>query len=131
MLSWFKIPGVIDFGLMLPDDFQDWIAGYKNMIPGYAFPQQILPAALGVRHQHIAGMINDATVGLFRDTIIEAAVTSLHMIYGDAQTFCYNSRQRAVCISEHQKLVRLFGQQDFLDLIEDDPYLFAECTFPG
>ena len=56
----------------------------KMRCAGDALAQQVRPAALGVRHQHVAGVVDDAAVDLFGHAVVVAAVAGLHVIDGNA-----------------------------------------------
>ena len=74
---------------------------------------------LAIGHVHIADDINDATVGLFRQAFILAAVTSLHVEDGDMQTFCADNTQTAIRISKNQDGIRLDFHHQLIALGDD------------
>src|SRR5207244_1265657 len=106
--------------------FQDWIAGDIDPPAFNSFAQQVGAAALGVRHQNVAAMIDDAAVHFFRDTIVKAAVARFHVIDRNAQPLGNNRRQGAVGVTEDQQSVWFLGKQNPFGGRDDLPYLLTE-----
>ena len=74
---------------------------------------------LGVRHVHIADNIDDATVGLFRQTLILTAVAGLHVEDGNMQALGTDHAQTGVRIAQYQHSIGLGLDHHLIRLVDD------------
>src|SRR5205085_12463519 len=65
----------------------------------YPLAQEVLPAARGVGHQHIAAVVDDAAVDLLGHADVVAAVAGLHLDDGDAEALGDDRRGAAVRVA--------------------------------
>ncbi|MNG06734.1 hypothetical protein D3C84_899950 [compost metagenome] len=63
-------------------------------------------------------MIQNFAVQLFRNTLVEAAVTSLHVEYRDFSALGRNHSQAGVGIAIQHQSVRFFGFHDFVGFFD-------------
>src|SRR5947209_7028364 len=111
---------------MVTQNFEDGIACYKDAPAFYAFAQEVRSAALRIRHQNIAAVIDCAPVDFFRHAVIIAAVACLHVINGNPHTLCHYRRQPAVRVSKNEQAVRPLLEHDALGFHNDLSDLLAE-----
>src|SRR5215212_3278786 len=81
-----------DFFAIMFDDFMNWVAGDEDAPALDSFAQQVHPAAFRIGHQYVAAVIDDATIDLFGHAVIVAAISSLHVIDGNAESLCNDGR---------------------------------------
>ena len=113
--------GSLDLLLVAIEDLLDGVARDEYSALMDALPEQVVPAPVRVRHQDVAGMVDDAPVHLLRNAVVEAAVSRLHVEDGNPAPFRHVRGERAVCVSEHEQPVgRVFLQQR-VDRGEDVP----------
>ena len=68
---------------------------------------QIPPRMLGIGEIDVADDIHDPPVGLLRQALVLAAVSSFHMEDRDVKTLCTDNGQAGVGIAQHQYRIRL------------------------
>ena len=82
------------------DHLVDRIAGDDDALPGDALAQQVLAAALRVRHQHRAAVIDDPPVHFLGHAVVVAAVARFHVKDRNAEPPRDDRRQAAVGVAE-------------------------------
>src|SRR5438477_6221614 len=82
--------GCADQRLRATNNFENRVAGDEDPLARNAFAQQILPAALGIRHQDVAAVIDDAPIDLLRHPIVVTAVSRLHVENGYVEPLGYH-----------------------------------------
>ena len=95
--------------------------------PGDALAQQVLLAALGVRHEHGARVVDDAPVDLFGHAVVVAAVAGLHVEHRDTHALGQHRAQAAVGVAQDEQRVGAFVAQHGVDGGEHVPDLLAEA----
>jgi len=63
---------------------------------------QVRACLLGISHVDITYYVNNATVRLFGQTLVLAAIASLHVENGDVQSFCPDDGEARVCVAKHE-----------------------------
>ena len=66
------------------DHLLDRVAGDEDAIARDTLAQQVVPAALGVGHEHGARVVDDPPVHLLGHALVEAAVARFHVEDGNA-----------------------------------------------
>src|SRR5262249_54508646 len=92
--------------------FLDRISGNKYSLALYALPHQIVLAAMGVRHQKSAGVIDYAAVYLFRHAVVITAISRFHVIYGNAAPGRRDRGQGAVGVAKNKNFIGFMLGQD-------------------
>src|SRR5690606_2332464 len=103
------------------------IARDENAVAGNPFSKQICAATLGIGHQDIAAMVDDAAVYLFRNAVIEAAVACFHVVDRNTHTLRDHGEKAAIGVSKDQEAIRLFSPNDLFALDHYPPDLFAHA----
>ena len=98
----------------------------KMRSPLDPFAEQVLLAALGVRHQHRAAVIDDASVDFLRYAIVEATVARFHVVDGNAHSRGDDGRQPTVGVAEDQHAIRAVLCQHGADPLENLPACCGE-----
>ena len=106
---------------ILMQDFGHGAARHVRTFLGESAVGQIAACVFGVGHIHIADDIDDATVGLFGQAFVLAAVTGFHVENRDMQTLSANSREAAVRVTENQQGIGLAGDHQLVATIDDVP----------
>ena len=86
---------------------------------GQTTVSEITTRMLRVCHIDIADNVHNATVGLFRQTLILTPVTSFHVEDGDMQALSSNHTQARVGIPQHQYCIRLRLNHHLVALVDD------------
>src|SRR5947209_1432888 len=101
--------GCRDQRLRATDNFENRVAGDEDPRSRNTFAQQILPAALGIRHQYVAAVIDHPPIDLLRYAIVETAVSRLHVENRYVEPLGYHHAQAAVGIAQHEQAIGLFS----------------------
>ena len=76
--------------------------------------QQVTAGVLGVDEVEIGHMVHQASVGLFRHVLVEAAVAGLQVVDGYAHPLGHHRRDAAVGVTQHDNGIRPFFEQHLL-----------------
>jgi hypothetical protein len=87
------------------DYLMDGITDDEDPIAADALAQEVFPAALRIRHQHRAAVVDDPAIDFLGHAVVVAAIAGFHVQDGDAETTGHDSRQAAVRIPEDQQSV--------------------------
>ena len=82
-------------------------AGHIGALLGQPAVGKVAACMLRVSHIHVADNIHNATVGLFRQTLVFAAVAGFHVEDGDVQTLGAYHRKARVGVAQHEHTVGL------------------------
>src|SRR2546426_4187787 len=107
-------------------DLEDGIANHVNPLPFDAFLQEVILAAVGVRHQHGAARVDDPAIHLFRHPVIVAAVASLDVVNRDPHPGGHDGGKAAVRVPEDQDPVGLNVPDQGSNPGEDLAHLYLE-----
>ncbi len=107
---------------------QNGVAGDENAMAGDALAEQVGPAALGVGHEHVAGVIDNAAVDFLGHAVVVAAVARLHVIHRNAHALGYKGRQSAVGIAQNKHAIGPLLLEYRLDSGQNHAHLFAETA---
>ena len=72
-----------------------------------------------VCHVHIADDVNDAAVGFFREALVLAAVTCLHVEDGDVQTLCSYHTKARIGVTQYQYAIGLGLRKELVRAVDD------------
>lgn len=114
----------INFFFIIVQNLKDWIAGNKDPVGIDPLPQKIGPTPLGIGHQDVATMIDDATVHFLGHSVIKASVASLHVIDGNPHTLGHDRGKGAVGIPQDEQTICFRLLQDFFALCKYSSHLF-------
>ena len=123
--------GRLDFFQILMQHLGHGGAGHIGALLRQPGIGQIAACVLRIGHVHIGDDIHDAAVCLLRQTLILAAVTSLHVEDGNVQTLCADDAQAAVGVAQHQHGVRLDGDHQLVALRDDVAHGLAQVGTHG
>src|SRR5450432_1383365 len=115
---------------MMVNHFLDRVSGDEDARSVYALAQQVLTAALSVRHKHTADVVNDAAIGFLRHAKIEAAVPCFHVVDRNAHASRHDCSKAAVGIAKNQQPVRPMFCQKRLNPRQDLSHLLSETAGP-
>ena len=106
-------------------------AGHIGALSGQPAVRQIPAGMLGIRHVHIGDDVHDPAVGLFRQTLILAAVAGLHVEDGDVEALGPDDGQAGIGISQHQDGVRPQLRHQVVGSGDDVPHGLAQGVSHG
>ena len=116
---------------ILMQDFGHGAASHVSTFLGKSAVSQVAAGMFGIGHVHVADDIDDATVGLFGQAFVLAAVTGFHVENRDMQTLSANSRKAAVRVTENQQGIGLAGDHELVAAIDDVPDSSAKIVTHG
>lgn len=97
----------LDFGQVVVEHFGHGAASDVGTFLGQAALRQVTAGVLRVAQVHVGDDVHNAAVGLLRQTLVLAAVPSLHMEDGDVQPLSSNDAEARVGVPQHQDGVGL------------------------
>ena len=121
----------LDCRQILMQDFGHGAAGHVSTFLGKSAVSQVAASMLGIGHVHVADDIDDATVGLFGQAFVLAAVAGFHVENRDMQTLSANSRKAAVRVTENQQGIGLAGDHELVAAIDNVPDGSAKIVTHG
>ena len=120
-----------DLGQVLVQHLGHRTAAHVGALRSHAAGVQVTAGVLAVADVYIADDVHDAAVGLFGQTLVEAAVTGLHVEDGDVQTLGTDDRQAGVGITQHQHGIRLSLHHQLVALVDDVAHRSAQVIPHG
>ncbi len=109
----------LDCRQILMQNFGHGAASHVSTFLGKSAVSQVAASMLGIGHVHVADDIDDATVGLFGQAFVLAAVAGFHVENRDMQTLSTNSREAAVRVTENQQGIGLAGDHQLVAAVDD------------
>src|SRR3989442_12145152 len=116
----------IDSTFVGRQDLKDGIANHVNPFPFDAFLQEVVLAAVGVRHQHGAAGLDDPAIHLLRHPVIVTTVASLDVVNRDSHAGGDDGGKAAVRVPEDQDPVGLNVPDQGSNPGEDLAHLYLE-----
>ena len=92
---------------------------------------EVAPGMFGVRQINVADDVDDAAVGLFRQALILAAVSGLHVEDRNMQAFRADHGETAVGVTEHEDGIRFELSHQLVGTRDDVAHGFAEVGADG
>ncbi len=89
---------------------------------------EVAAGVFRIRQIDIADDVNDAAVGLFRQALVLATVSGLHVEDRDMQAFCPDHGETAVGVTEHQDGIRLDLGHKLVGTCDDISHGLAEVV---
>ena len=94
-------------------------AGDVGTLLGEAAVGQVATGMLGVGHVDVGDDIDDATVGLFGEALILAAVAGLHVEDGYVETLGTDDAEAGVGVAQHEDSVGTGGHHELVGGVDD------------
>ena len=123
------VRGANRLGIAVQDLF-DRVPRHINPPPVDPFTHKVLAAAVRVRQQHAARVVDHAAIHFLGHSIVIASVSCLHVKHWNPETPGDDRRQAAVRIAKNQQPIRPVLDEERLGFRQDLPKLLAECLAP-
>ncbi len=113
---------------MVVDHLENRIARDIDPLGRDPLAHQVVLAVARVRQQHVARVVDQATVHLLRHTVIVASVSGFHVVHRHAKPLGRDGAQAGVGIAEHEEAIGALTFEDLLEARHDGAQLLAEAA---